>query len=137
MEDARGLFRHPLREQIEALEQAAILSEAKPGGAVVDRGYRGIVMPGVKIYHPGLQRGIARMLKAMIKRRSAIEPAIGHIRPMANWAGTGSRIDWRCVECCAVWRRLQPAHDSEEAAASLRFDSGACCGQRFQLMAFA
>lgn len=64
----------------EALEQAGILSEVKPEVAVVDRGYRGVAIPGVKIYHPGLRRGITRTLKAMIKRRSAIEPAIGHMK---------------------------------------------------------
>src|ERR1700681_4794935 len=35
---------------------------------------------GVKIYHPGLRRGITRGLRAMIRRRSAIEPAIGHMK---------------------------------------------------------
>lgn len=64
----------------EALEQAAILSDVKPEVAVVDRGYRGVAISGMKIYHPGLRRGITRTLKAMIKRRSAIEPAIGHMK---------------------------------------------------------
>lgn len=64
----------------EALEQAAILSDVKPEVAVVDRGYRGVAIAGVKIYHPGLRRGITRTLRAMIKRRSAIEPAIGHMK---------------------------------------------------------
>ena len=64
----------------EALEQAAILSDVKPEVAVVDCGYRGVAINGVKIYHPGLRRGITRGLRAMIKRRSAIEPAIGHMK---------------------------------------------------------
>ena len=34
----------------------------------------------MKIYHPGLRRGITRGLRAMIRRRSAIEPAIGHMK---------------------------------------------------------
>jgi len=41
----------------EALEQAAILSDVQPEIAVVDRGYRGVAIDGVKIYHPGLRRG--------------------------------------------------------------------------------
>jgi IS5 family transposase len=73
----------------EALEQAAILSDVKTEVAAVERGYRGAAMPGVKIYHPGLRRGITRTLRAMIKRRSAIELAIGHRRQKANWGGTG------------------------------------------------
>ncbi|CAD6560401.1 IS5 family transposase ISButh4 [Paraburkholderia kirstenboschensis] len=64
----------------EALEQTAILSDAKPEVAVVDRGYKGVAIDGVKIYHPGLRRGITRGLRAMIRRRSAIEPAIGHMK---------------------------------------------------------
>jgi transposase, IS5 family len=64
----------------EALEQAAILSDVQPEIAVVDRGYRGVAVEGVKVYHPGLRRGITRGLRAMIRRRSAIEPAIGHMK---------------------------------------------------------
>jgi IS5 family transposase len=64
----------------EALEQAAILSDTKPEVAIVDRGYKGVAVDGVKIYHPGLRRGITRTLRAMIRRRSAIEPAIGHMK---------------------------------------------------------
>ena len=64
----------------EALERAAILSDVKPEVAVVDRGYKGVAVDGVKIYHPGLRRGITRNLRAMIRRRSAIEPAIGHMK---------------------------------------------------------
>ena len=64
----------------EALEQAAILSDMTPEVAVVDRGYKGIAIDGVKIYHPGLRRGFTRGLRAMIRRRSAIEPAIGHMK---------------------------------------------------------
>ncbi|CBW77415.1 Transposase (plasmid) [Mycetohabitans rhizoxinica HKI 454] len=65
---------------VEALEQAAILSEVQPQIAVVDRGYKGVAIDGVKIYHPGLRRGITRGLCTMIRRRSAIEPAIGHMK---------------------------------------------------------
>ncbi len=64
----------------EALEQAAILSDVKPEVAIVDRGYKGVAIEGVKIYHRGLRRGIKRGLRAMIRRRSAIEPAIGHTK---------------------------------------------------------
>ena len=64
----------------EALEQAAILSDVSPEVAIVDRGYKGVTIDGVKIYHPGLRRGITRGLRAMIRRRSAIESAIGHMK---------------------------------------------------------
>jgi transposase, IS5 family len=34
----------------------------------------------VKVYHPSLRRGITRGLHAMIRRRSAIEQDIGHMK---------------------------------------------------------
>ncbi|UAW64827.1 IS5 family transposase [Mycoavidus sp. HKI] len=64
----------------EALEQAAILCDVTPEVAIVDRGYKGIEIDGVKIYHSGMRRGITRTLRAVIKRRSAIEPIIGHMK---------------------------------------------------------
>jgi IS5 family transposase len=64
----------------EALEQAEILSEVKPLMAFVDRGYRGVEVAGVQIWKSGQRRGVTRGLKAMIKRRSAIEPTIGHMK---------------------------------------------------------
>ncbi len=64
----------------EALEQAEILSEVKPEVAIVDRGYRGAEIDGVTIWRSGQKRGVTRTIKAMIKRRSAIEPTIGHMK---------------------------------------------------------
>lgn len=64
----------------EALEQATILCDAAQEVAIADRGYKGVAVDGVKIYHPGLKRGITREPRAMIKQRSAIEPAIRHMK---------------------------------------------------------
>ena len=64
----------------EVLEQAAILSDVKPEMAFVDRGYRGVEVDGVQVWRSGQKRGVSRGLKAMIKRRSAIEPTIGHMK---------------------------------------------------------
>ena len=64
----------------ETLEQVEILADCKPKTAIVDKGYRGIQLEGVRILMSGQRRGITRTLKAMIKRRSAIEPAIGHMK---------------------------------------------------------
>jgi IS5 family transposase len=47
---------------------------------IVDKGYRGVEIEGVRILRSGQRRGITRTVKAMIKRRSAIEPAIGHMK---------------------------------------------------------
>ncbi|MNK77833.1 hypothetical protein D3C87_974480 [compost metagenome] len=64
----------------ETLEQVGILAERKPTTAIVDKGYRGVEIEGVRILRSGQKRGITRTLKAMIRRRSAIEPAIGHMK---------------------------------------------------------
>ncbi len=65
---------------VEALEQASILSDSPIHTAVVDRGYRGADVEGIRILRSGQKRGITRGLKTMIKRRSAIEPTIGHMK---------------------------------------------------------
>jgi IS5 family transposase len=62
------------------LEQVAILTDHAPTTALVDRGYRGVTVEGVRVLHSGQKRGVTQGLKAMIKRRSAIEPAIGHMK---------------------------------------------------------
>jgi IS5 family transposase len=64
----------------EALEQAEIVADMRPEMVFVDRGYRGIEIDGVQIWKSGQRRGVTRGLKAMIKRRSAIEPTIGHMK---------------------------------------------------------
>ena len=66
----------------ETLEQVGILTgtDKLPATAIVDRGYQGVKIEGVRILRSGQMRGINKTLKAMIKRRSAIEPAIGHMK---------------------------------------------------------
>ena len=66
----------------ETLEQVGILTgtDRPPATAIVDKGYKGVKLEGVRILMSGQKRGITRTLKAMIKRRSAIEPAIGHMK---------------------------------------------------------
>lgn len=64
----------------ETLEQVGILAERSPKTVIVDRGYRGVDLDGVQILRSGQKRGITRALHRMIKRRSAIEPTIGHMK---------------------------------------------------------
>jgi IS5 family transposase len=64
----------------EALEQAAILSDAEPEMVFVDRGYRGVEVERVRIWRSGQKRSVTRGLKAIIRRRSAIEPTIGRMK---------------------------------------------------------
>ena len=74
----------------ETLEQVAILTEHQPKEVFVDLGYRGAdVQAGTKVYHHKLKRDITGRLRRDIRRRSAIEPAIGHMkndgRLRRNW----------------------------------------------------
>ena len=64
----------------ETLEQVGILAEHKPKTVIVDKGYQGVQVEGVQILRSGQRRGVTRAMKAMIKRRSAIEPAFGHMK---------------------------------------------------------
>ena len=64
----------------ETLEQVGILTNRQPRTAIVDKGYQGVEIPDVRILRSGQRRGITRTLKKMIKRRSAIEPTIGHMK---------------------------------------------------------
>jgi len=64
----------------ETIEQVEILAEQRPCIAIVDKGYRGVQVDGVQILRSGQRRGVTRTMKAMIRRRSAIEPTIGHMK---------------------------------------------------------
>jgi len=64
----------------EALEQVAILTGQTPALAVVDRGYRGHGVARTKVLTSGTRRGLTPALKRLLRRRSAIEPEIGHMK---------------------------------------------------------
>ncbi|GAB1392577.1 IS5-like element IS1478 family transposase [Rhodocyclaceae bacterium] len=73
---------HVLAEQ---LEQTTILLEdigRKPKEVVVDLGYRGVDgdNPGVEIIHRGKYKSLTQIQRKWLKRRQAIEPAIGHLK---------------------------------------------------------
>lgn len=63
-----------------ALEQVTILTDQVPDLAVVDRGYRGHGVSTTKVLISGMRRGITPSLAKLLKRRSAIEPEIGHMK---------------------------------------------------------
>jgi transposase, IS5 family len=94
----------------EALEQAEILSNVKPERVFVDKGYRGINIDGVQIWKSGQKRGVTRALKEMIKRRSAIEPTIGHMKSdgklRRNWL-KGALGDAMHAVLCAAGHNLR------------------------------
>ena len=73
---------HILREQ---LEQTTILLEdvgRAPKQVVVDLGFRGVDQdnPKVEIIHRGKYRSLTRQQRRWLKRRQAVEPAIGHLK---------------------------------------------------------
>ena len=64
----------------EALEQVEILTDRRPQMVFVDRGYRGHGVETVKVFISGARRGVTRTIAKLLRRRSAIEPMIGHMK---------------------------------------------------------
>jgi IS5 family transposase len=67
------------------LEQTNILLEdtgRAPKQVVVDLGYRGVDQdnPGVEIIHRGKYKSLTKTQRRWLKRRQAVEPAIGHLK---------------------------------------------------------
>ena len=73
---------HTLHEQ---MEQAGILMQdraPKPSTVYVDLGYRGVDAdnPALRIVHRGKPKRLTPQERRQLKRRSAIEPIIGHLK---------------------------------------------------------
>lgn len=62
------------------LEQVEILTDQHPDLAVVDRGYRGHGVEKTRVLISGTRRGLTPKLIADLRRRSAIEAEIGHMK---------------------------------------------------------
>lgn len=73
---------HVLREQLEQV--GALLEDVgrTPRQVIVDLGFRGVDAhnPGVQIIHRGKYRSLTDHERRLLKRRQAIEPAIGHMK---------------------------------------------------------
>jgi transposase, IS5 family len=63
-----------------ALEQVEILTDQRPDLTVVDRGYRGHGEERARVLISGTRRGLTPKLIADLRRRSAIEAEIGHMK---------------------------------------------------------
>lgn len=68
---------HTLKE---ALEQVTILTDQRPDLAVVGRGYRGHGVEATRVLISGTRHGLTPKLIADLRRRSAIEAEIGHMK---------------------------------------------------------
>lgn len=64
----------------DALQQVETLTDQRPSLAVVDRGYRGHGVQGTRVLISGTRRGLTPRLTRLLRRRSAIEPEIGHMK---------------------------------------------------------
>jgi len=64
----------------EALEQVEILTDRRPSLAVADRGYRGHGVDDTRVLISGARRGLTPALAKALRRRSSIEPEIGHMK---------------------------------------------------------
>ncbi|MBR2655258.1 MAG: hypothetical protein IKD58_02010, partial [Loktanella sp.] len=74
------------RAKLVALAQEAgitlrqTIARKAPALAVVDRGYRGHGVEKTKVLISGTKRGLTPKIKKLLRRRSAIEPEIGHMK---------------------------------------------------------
>jgi IS5 family transposase len=93
----------------EALTQTQHLTATKPKQVVVDKGFRGATHypADVEVVVAGTRK-LTRTLKRLLKRRSAIEPVIGHTiaRPCPQ-AQLLERKKRRPHECLSSWLWLQ------------------------------
>ena len=64
----------------EALEQVETLIDQRPEMAFVDCGYHGHGVEDVKAFISGAKRGVTKTIAKLLRRRSAIEPMIGHMK---------------------------------------------------------
>lgn len=63
-----------------SLKRAEAIAQTSIEQAFVDKGYKGHGITDKQVYISGQKRGITRTLKKHLKRRSAIEPHIGHMK---------------------------------------------------------
>jgi len=63
-----------------ALNQVSSLTGKSPERCYVDRGYRGHGVKKTSVFVSGQRRGVTPTIKRELKRRSAIEPVIGHMK---------------------------------------------------------
>ncbi len=64
----------------QSLKEAIDLTGVKPKVAFVDRGYKGHEVSDTQVFISHQKRGVTESIKRWMKRRSAIEPVIGHMK---------------------------------------------------------
>jgi IS5 family transposase len=82
-----------------ALEQVARLTGLQPERCYVDRGYRGHGVADTAVFISGQRRNVTPTIRKELRRRSAVEPVIGHMKTDGrlgrNWlkGSLGDRIN--------------------------------------------
>jgi transposase, IS5 family len=73
---------HTLAEQLQQTTNLLQDTGRSPNQAIVDLGFRGVDAdnPGVQIIHRGKYKTLTALQRRWLKRRQAIEPAIGHMK---------------------------------------------------------
>jgi transposase, IS5 family len=109
-----------------ALKQVERVTQVRPEEAFVDRGFKGAAHhpAGVAVYVSGRKR-LTRTLKALLRRRSAIEPVIGHLKQEHGMRRShllgqqGDRINALLTGCGfnlrKLWRFFQAAGSMQPA----------------------
>ena len=117
-----------------AVAQIQALTNRSPKAVFVDRGYRSITVPGVIIWRSGQKRGVTPSIKKAIHRRSAIEPAIGHMkndgRLRRNWL-KGTLGDALHAMLCGA------GHNLRMILRAIRLFYGQCFASQLQLLVAA
>lgn len=117
-----------------AVKQIAELTNRAPKAVFVDRGYRGIEIPNITIWRSGQKRGVTAGIKKAIHRRSAIEPAIGHMkndgRLGRNWL-KGELGDALHAMLCGA------GHNLRMILRAIRLFYGHCFASQLQLIIVA
>jgi len=70
---------HTLKQQLDQV-QDLIGNKNSIKQCFVDRGYRGHGIKDIQVFISGQKRGVTNSIKKLLKRRSAIEPEIGHMK---------------------------------------------------------
>jgi IS5 family transposase len=73
---------HTLAEQLTQTAHLLKDTDRQPKQVIVDLGYRGVDAnhPGIDIIHRGKSKSMTAKQRRWLKRRQAIEPAIGHLK---------------------------------------------------------
>jgi IS5 family transposase len=108
----------------DALQQVETLTGCQPALAGVDRGYRGHGVGGTTVLISGTRRGLTPRLRKLLRRRSAIEPEIGHMK-----------TDGRLTRCTPPSRApsATPSSPSSAAAATTSARSSPTSGLFWRL----